>query len=350
MSEVNGKSAPCRVCGARAGKEIYYKGKWRGVGITGMYWMKDVCDDCGHRVKPPFRPGGDTDWLAQRALPRICDRCKAPYWYPIAGPEHVICPDCHDRMRTCGECGKGFESDKPAAFCSSRCEWASEAAEWWNTVVPALYRDHDPKRLPMPAKTEGLLNWGSDNEKPGAFVYGTTGAGKTRSAFLLLKRFVSYGYTVRYMRGSEFQKGLIDRTKPGGIGGFSAWIEELQEVDVLLIDEAEKVKFSERTQAEFFDLVETRLASERIVVLISNLKLDDLAGKMDPEYAAPFARRVRELFDPFFFVEAPKSTGKARRAVGAAPTTTPVTATDAEGHGIKQRRSWGNCAQRRGAS
>jgi DNA replication protein DnaC len=151
----------------------------------------------------------------------------------------------------------------------------------------------------------------SDDEskqKNGCFVFGSTGSGKTRSVFLCVKKHLENNFEdgesaskTILIRGSQFAREVVNRTKPGGDGGFDNWFSSLLDAQLLVIDEVDKIKFTERVMSEFFDLIEHRTSNLLAMVLISNADVSTLCAKMSDESGPAIARRIKETLLPIRF-------------------------------------------------
>jgi hypothetical protein len=245
---------------------------------------------------------GDYRWRRKTKRRSHCQRCSKAFWFNrgIQWPPH--CPKCAARIRACKACGATFETDDATKECCSVvCSWKHDAQQWWLTL-PMRYQETRLDRLPDPVASEKLLSW-EGYDIPGVFAFGPSGSGKTRTAQLRLRRFIESGLDAMYLRSAEFARELIERTKPGGKGGADAWLTSLRRVDVLCLDEVEKLKFSERVQVEFFDLVEVRLSDDLTTLFVGNENPKELAERMGHEFSDAFFRRVCEFCTPMKFTK-----------------------------------------------
>lgn len=198
-------------------------------------------------------------------------------------------------------------------FCpdSTKCVKEFKSLHWQLENIPDGYRNTTLEKLPCQAATKALMDFefcpeDYENRMNGCYLFGTTGSGKTRSAFLKILKdlenvFDSDG--VIWIRGSQFAREVVNRTKPGGIGGFDEWFSSLLEAELLVIDEVDKIKFSERVMSEFFDLIEHRTSHFEAMMLISNSGVSTLCAKMPDESGPAIARRIKETLVPIkFFV------------------------------------------------
>lgn len=282
-----------------------------------------VCDRCAEEIDVRKSREETRKWQAvslrqKRKTERRarCVRCASKFWFQRGGKWPTHCPKCAARFRVCRTCHAGFETDnKTGEFCSVRCRCKWEANIWW-MEQPRILGETEFGKLPFPEVSRRVIEWDpeGDPDNPGLFVYGPTGVGKTRSVMLLLRRAIESGFEVRFMRSSEFAREFISRAKPGG-GGADEWLDELRNVEVLCLDEVEKLKFTERVLVEFFDLIDRRLHGGWSTIFISNTSPEGIAENIreagGENYAAPFLRRIHDFCLPVNF-QAPKRT-KAKR-------------------------------------
>lgn len=120
----------------------------------------------------------------------------------------------------------------------------------------------------------------------GFYMYGGTGCGKTHLAISILNVMIlKYGIQSRYCK---FSKDFINALKASYNKkddwgdqelDSSAKIEkELQTVPVLVIDDFGVTKDSDWSLEKTYDLLTTRLEANRITIITSNTKMEDLAG------------------------------------------------------------------------
>jgi DNA replication protein DnaC len=184
----------------------------------------------------------------------------------------------------------------------------AQANRWMAEFIPRSYQDSKLERLPDQEATRLLFEFDPTmHEGPpiGAFLYGQTGSGKTRSLIMFLRILqLRTGDDVCYRRGKALGDEIIERTRPNGRGGFEKWFKEIKTVDALAIDEVDKISFSPRVLAEFFELIEHRTSEDLSTYFIAQCSIDRLGDKMGPkarEEAAGIVRRIKENCLPIHF-------------------------------------------------
>jgi DNA replication protein DnaC len=186
---------------------------------------------------------------------------------------------------------------------------ACQREEAVNTFVgqlPPLYRTTVADRLPCQAESQAALGWDpiADGAKGrlGLFLWGASRTGKTRTACLVAKAQVRLrSKPPVIMRGQALAREIISRTRPDGPGGLDQVLAEWCRTRLLVIDEVDKIGTSPRVVAEFFDLLESRLADCGPMLFTSNLGLDPFIERFPPDLRDPLRGRMQEFFHPIHF-------------------------------------------------
>ena len=150
---------------------------------------------------------------------------------------------------------------------------------FWECGVPIQYKSSSLEKLLLPNLAASLLALDLDNteDTTGVYLFGPTGGGKTRAVYLFAHQLIqTKGWSVRFLRGGQFQREIVNRTRPGGTDDLDAWLHEISETELLIIDEVEKIRFSPRVESEFFELLEDRLSNWKPLILISNATVKGL--------------------------------------------------------------------------
>lgn len=214
-----------------------------------------------------------------------CQRCKSEFEYqPIMllgrewfQPKH--CPDC-----------------LPVAAAEREAEAmreqvAKENAEW-EQLCPPLYRDTDPARLAIVQATiEKVMGWQANSQ--GIGLAGSSGAGKTRLMFLLLRRLHFSGVRCKAITAKRFEKWchrMFDKDDDA-----RNQIASTHNIPVLFIDDIGKEKYTERVESEFYDLIEHRTSHLLPILWTANATGEQLAQMMGADRGIPIVRRLREF-------------------------------------------------------
>ena len=217
------------------------------------------CRDCGAEFKfEPFR--------------------MAPRWRP------EVCPECAD---------KRIEADWAAQ--NEGIEAAHLAR--WEAICPPLYQETDPGLLNQ-AKLKEVLAW--EYGPKGLLLVGQTATGKTRTAWMLLKKLIQSGLYVEAFDCMGFSH-KCSRMFGDFVG--AEWIERLVGVDVVYLDDLGKGKLTERVEAEMFGLIERRCAQKRPIIATLNMTGQTMQSKLTTDRGEPLVRRLREFCSQVVFKE-----------------------------------------------
>jgi DNA replication protein DnaC len=226
------------------------------------------------------------------------------------------------KTATCGECGKEFKYETtlyggcekfPRKHCDACIDAAKEQRrrqeeqrvkaekerllrESWERLCPLLYRKTDAARLPQEPLNK-MLAW--EYGPHGILAHGTTGRGKTRAMYLLLRKLHKEGRKIEVIRPGYFGHEVTKRFSIDGDG--PDWIERLMRVEVLFLDDFGKERFTERGEAEMFTLIEGRIAECKPILATMNFGREALASKLSEDRGEPLVRRLQEFFEVIDF-------------------------------------------------
>ncbi len=224
----------------------------KGFNLDGMVDGLAVCGTCGAkqtiRVLPKY---------AKDSFPMTCDKCR--------------------------EEQEAQEETAEAARVKAHRE------ETWGRACPPLYLNTDPMRLNQDRLAE-VLAW--EYGAGGLLLVGPTDTGKTRCAYLLLKRLWDAGRNVEMFDCAAFGHEVGRRFRDGG---GEDWTDSLAHTEVVFLDDLGKVPFTERAEAELFTLIERRCANMLPLIVTSNMTGQELARKATVDRGAPMVRRLREF-------------------------------------------------------
>jgi hypothetical protein len=121
-----------------------------------------------------------------------------------------------------------------------------------------------------------------------------SGRGKTRSAWRLLRKQWLDHRSLACHTAAGFQRKAQDAA---GKYQLDAWFDHLASIDILFLDDLGKGNWTENTEAIWFDLVETRTANGRPIIITTNLKGDELTENSRSQTTEFTVRRLREFCD-----------------------------------------------------
>jgi len=191
-------------------------------------------------------------------------------------------------------------------FCNATCQKEYETVylnkdkiqEVLYNTIPPLYRNTDIEKLPNPTKIKEILKW---EMKPcGLFLWGDSGAGKTRTALELVKMLVKrhlFGLEDRTLKvflsgslRSEFEQSYANHKS-------QKFLDDVKNASLLMIDDFGKDKFTEAYESMIFNVIDYRVSYGLPTIITTNFVKDELKRKFTcEENYNPFTRRIAEFF------------------------------------------------------
>ena len=215
----------------------------------------------------------------------------------VAGNRH--CPTCTKRM-----------SDEESAAALAAIE------SMWAEVCPVEYANTDLDRIAGSREIVAKMA-----AKLGSTLYGPSGGGKTRLAWVRLRSIWESGKSVLGVRATKFSYAagrMHDDEKQ------AALIARCHKVGALLLDDLGKGSTSPSAQREFYDLIEDRMSRRLVTILTTNATRDQFDAYWSDEYKEPITRRLKEYCTVMKIDKIKKSPCKAQELA------------QAEDHGSKQ--------------
>lgn len=210
-----------------------------------------------------------------------CATCRTEFEYEphfLASDREIVSPE------TCSVCA---EIERKKLFDEEEKRQRFYRAESWKAMCPPLYQETEVARLPK--QTQKVIAW--EYNPKGLMIAGDTGKGKTRAAFLLMKKIHMQGLSVEIFHGNSFAHQCAINF--GEMNG-EKWIAEIARRKVVFFDDLGKFKLTERVEAELFGLIEIRMAHKRPIIATTNMTGDALKDKMTGDRGEPLVRRLRE--------------------------------------------------------
>lgn len=162
-----------------------------------------------------------------------------------------------------------------------------------------VYRQTDPARLPA-VELAQVMNWEPGPE--GLLLLGPTGAGKTRAAWLLLRKLWEQGVRFTAFDAVGFGHQVGARSYENAVR-FERWVRDLAREPVVFLDDLGKCRLTERGEAELFGLVERRTANGLPIIATTNLTGGALEAQSSANRGAPLVRRLREFCRVVIFAD-----------------------------------------------
>jgi DNA replication protein DnaC len=168
----------------------------------------------------------------------------------------------------------------------------AEREALWEQMCPYEYKHTYPTQLDKKTLAK-VLAWKFNRR--GLIIAGPTRTGKTRMAWLLMRRlFVEECIWIETLSSVSFSHDCA-RKFMDGTG--EDWVERLGKAKVLFFDDLGKFKFTERVESELFGLIEDRTSWGRPIIVTTNMSGELLKGKMTSDRGEPLVARLREFCD-----------------------------------------------------
>jgi hypothetical protein len=158
----------------------------------------------------------------------------------------------------------------------------------WERFTPLAYRLTNLRRPDFPA---GLLPKVLSPGSVSLGFVGETGRFKTRLAFVRLAFDTIRNESAGWLPGTIFStaaafddEGMAAREK----------IAEMKDLEVLLIDDVSKPKFSDAAEMRLYDFLEYRTSRCRTTHWTSNSNAEELVRRMSPDRGPAIVRRLAE--------------------------------------------------------
>ena len=236
---------------------------------------------------------------------------------PFRVPDGVDCEidDCEHPCKVCGKLipynsalreiwGKGLVCDpcfasRDRVTKTEPINIVTPQAEI-ERLIPPLYRDTDPERLPY-AERQAVLQW-TPGRGRGLWIVGQTRRGKTRTMSLLLQKMIRDGKKVRAFFHGSFGVDLVEVLRSEK--SFRAWKWEITRADVLAIDDLFADKITERIETAIFEIFDERISFNRPTIVTTQVTKNIAKDRFhsEPRCDAFFAR-ITEFFQVVHFTK-----------------------------------------------
>lgn len=164
--------------------------------------------------------------------------------------------------------------------------------------MPALFRDTEVSRLHP--NIQKALEWKPEGDVSGLLLHGTTGIGKTRAIWEIIRRQwiesvkrdrqLPYQFlTMRKIEGM-IEKGFDDRQH-------AKMLEGLIELPFLIIDDFGKERLTQRMASDLFAVVDERSTARRATIISTNYNGTTLLERFDGRDVETGKALIRRLKD-----------------------------------------------------
>jgi DNA replication protein DnaC len=216
-----------------------------------------------------------------------CAECFTPVTTKvalIAGRKldiHFLCDECEEKQELAWQ--KETEEKEQRILFKA-----------FDDICPPLYRASDRSRITK-AFIDAIDKWSYSPK--GLIFMGRAGTGKTRSAWMLLKREHFAGRKVYGLSATEFSKFAADQwhSRVAERNAAEEAISNCKRCDILLLDDLGKQKFTERAELELFDLLEHRTSKMKPTITTFNADAGQFLNMLSEERGEPILRRLDQF-------------------------------------------------------
>lgn len=200
----------------------------------------------------------------------------------------------------CAHCGVEHRSYQTAPLCE-QCHYQEKQerrTKKWLEIQPPLYADTDPDIIPNAAAFRSVVSW--PWQPRGLLLHGPTRTGKSRTAWVLLRRlYIEDRKSVAILNsraGVEYAAKFHESAKD-----VEDWFNQLLAVDVLFLDDPFKVKMTDSFESALFSLIDGRGEGCKPIIVTLNDTGESLKLRMSTDRGGPMIERLREFCEAITF-------------------------------------------------
>jgi DNA replication protein DnaC len=241
----------------------------------------------------PRRLKSAANIMAGTMTRQTCSRCNAPFDYFVF--KHSIFEAEQKNGFACDACAQKQARDEEREILRQHSPEARRAADW-RKRCPLIFQETDRAQLPREqlAKVEA---W--QYGPKGLLLYGDSGQGKSRCAWLIAEREFIAGRSIEVI-DCEFALEYAAKfsMSPKAADEF---LKTKIKADLLLLDDTFKAKLTDSNEQALFVILNKRSESKRPCIVTVNGTSEALAGRMTEDRAAAYIRRLKEFCTPVYF-------------------------------------------------
>lgn len=220
---------------------------------------------------------------------------------PITTMASERCPGCGgflaEGLELCLPCRASDRERKEQAKAAAESRAASRAKAIETTIAafPEVIRETEVSRLDE--RMQKVIAEYDPAQRESWVLFGATRVGKTRTAFMLAKKYSEHlGLPCTFLTMRRFEATIDQSFRDKR---HAEALDRLISVPFLVIDDFGKERLTERLAVDLFALIDERTADRRPTVITTNLTGDLLEQKftaIEPNLAIALVARIREFF------------------------------------------------------
>lgn len=217
--------------------------------------------------------------------------------------------------RYCEPCIVAIKQEAKRAEEAKRNKAAQAARlKWWNDIWggnDSQYHATKLEQLPDIIAAEKALRWTPEHPK-GLLLIGDTGAGKTRTVYLLLRRILlETGIKPVIKKCAKLRHELARVAKSDDESARVRYVKELIEAPILFLDDIGQIAHSDSFGEALFDIIEERTQRGLPIIATSQIGGSDYVEKFNDEnQGLALSRRLIESCYKVTFTRPTKSLPK----------------------------------------
>ena len=220
-------------------------------------------------------------------MKKICTQCGAEF-----EREAIVCFEKVFESLPCQKCMD--ENGKVRRLEREKQDQEKRMIDWLR-ICPPAFRETEMEKLPKKSVTDHALKW--EFGRRGIVLFGPTRSGKTRTAWLLLKKMHMQGKRIMVMDSmSGFEYGAVFAH-----GSPLDWVNERVGCELLFMDDVFKVKLTDSFEAALFAIIDKRMNFRRPIIATLNDTGETLAARMTDDRGNAFIARLKEMCDTVVF-------------------------------------------------
>lgn len=235
-----------------------------------------------------------------------------------------ICPDCEKPhfavFPTCDSC---LDKRAAAVEVEVQKDEHDKRVQAWLAICPPAFRSTDWSDSSSyfdelsPIARQAAKTWWAGDKGKGLGLFGSTGKGKSRAMYDILKRHHFAGRVVKAVTALEIQKASQDvfsddkRTKHEA----RRLLDSLRRVGLLYIDDIGKETMTARVGGEFHGLFDYRINNHLPTLWTTEKDGKTLANMFGEQYGDGLIRRFRQCSEIHCVNEKPVETDENQQPI-----------------------------------